>query len=67
MASKIVPAFTSPLTPAAIEAWLGTCEDGFKVKKEHVGALLPRKDHGEDQPEDLHKIDSDDDLPWPGH
>jgi hypothetical protein len=31
MASKIVPAFTGPLTPAAIEAWLGTCEDGFEV------------------------------------
>lgn len=31
MASKIVPAFTGPLTPVAIEAWLGTCEDGFEV------------------------------------
>ena len=31
MASKIVPTFTGPLMPAAIEAWLRTCEDGFEV------------------------------------
>ncbi|KAF8957568.1 cytochrome P450 [Flammula alnicola] len=31
MASKIVSAFTGPLTPTAIEAWLGQCEDGFAI------------------------------------
>lgn len=31
MASKIIPAFTGPLTPPALETWLGQCEDGFAI------------------------------------
>ena len=31
MASKIITPFTGPLTPTAIEAWLGQCEDGFAI------------------------------------
>ncbi|KAF8511632.1 hypothetical protein BU17DRAFT_69582 [Hysterangium stoloniferum] len=31
MASKIITAFTGPLTATAIEAWLGQCEDGFAI------------------------------------
>ncbi|KAF8512460.1 hypothetical protein BU17DRAFT_8625, partial [Hysterangium stoloniferum] len=31
MASKIITPFAGPLTPTAIEAWLGHCEDGFAI------------------------------------
>lgn len=31
MASKIVSAFDGPLTPTALDAWLGQCEDGFAI------------------------------------
>jgi len=31
MASRIIPPFAGPLTPTAIEAWLGLCEDGFAI------------------------------------
>ncbi|KIM46896.1 hypothetical protein M413DRAFT_7592 [Hebeloma cylindrosporum] len=31
MASKIIPAFIGPLTPPALETWLGQCEDGFAI------------------------------------
>ena len=31
MASKIIPAFIGPLTPPALETWLGQCEDGFVI------------------------------------
>jgi hypothetical protein len=31
MASKIVSPFSGPLTPTAIEVWLGQCKDGFAI------------------------------------
>ena len=31
MASKVVSAFNGPITPTALEAWLGQCEDGFAI------------------------------------
>ncbi|KAF8524413.1 hypothetical protein BU17DRAFT_34665, partial [Hysterangium stoloniferum] len=31
MASRIIPPFLGPLTPTALEAWLGQCEDGFAI------------------------------------
>ena len=31
MALQIIPLFVGPLTPTAIEAWLGLCKDGFAI------------------------------------
>ncbi|KAF8523447.1 hypothetical protein BU17DRAFT_18481, partial [Hysterangium stoloniferum] len=31
MALRIIPPFLGPLTPTALEAWLGQCEDGFAI------------------------------------
>ncbi|KIJ27270.1 hypothetical protein M422DRAFT_191235 [Sphaerobolus stellatus SS14] len=43
MASKILSPFVGPLTPSAIEEWLGQCEDGFTIyattKNEKTPAL----------------------------
>ncbi|KAF8519009.1 hypothetical protein BU17DRAFT_35337, partial [Hysterangium stoloniferum] len=31
MALRIIPPFLGPLTPTALKAWLGQCEDGFAI------------------------------------
>jgi hypothetical protein len=41
MASKIVSAFTGPLTPTAIEAWLGQCDDAFAIYAETKSEKSP--------------------------
>ncbi len=44
MASKIVSAFDGPLTPTALDAWLGQCEDAFAIFASTKSEKTPKLD-----------------------
>ena len=44
MASKIITAFSGPITSTALKAWLDNCEDGFAIHKATKSATAPELD-----------------------